>query len=176
MEKDISRFTNIFQLNNIHNVVKIVKSQQSLRLSCDSEDILLQDGGWLVQVEELEKMLQIESSEYINETLSNEELKTAAEMFLYLVACPSKLLKSWSSFYTDLFLTQPPDQIILTLNRMMKTDTSHDKDAKVRAEKLLKRSKSLMSLKYKEIQSLRPEIVHTEDFTIQNGTYSLSLN
>ena len=91
-------------------------------------------------------------------------------MFIYLNICPfddsldeflsdesqkaRKLwFNSWTSFYTDLF-TQPADQVILTLNRMMKTKTSQDKHGRLRAVKLLKRITSLLSLQYEEIQGL----------------------
>ena len=64
-------------------------------------------------------MLQIESSEQINDTLTNEELKTAGEMFLYLTMCPYAI-QPWIVFYEDLFQTQTPGQILLTLNRLKK--------------------------------------------------------
>ena len=122
----------------------------------------------------MEQKLQIESSEQIDESLTIDELKTAAEMFLYLNTCPdSSWFKSWTLFYKDLFLSQSADQIILTLNRMMKTkttETSQDNDGKVRAKKLMKRVKSLMILKYEEIQDLRPEFVY-RDTLIENGTH-----
>ena len=51
--------------------------------------------------------------------MTNKELKTAAEMFLYLNMCPPTI-KPWLVFYKELFQTQSPDQIILTLNRLMK--------------------------------------------------------
>ena len=111
-------------------------------------------------------------------------------MFIYLNICPfddsvdeflsdesqkaRKLwFNSWTSFYTDLFLTQSADQIILTLNRMMKTETSKDmdaKDTKARAEKLLKMSTRLLSLKYEQIQSLQPKEKSENGSAIFNDT------
>ena len=96
----------------------------------------------------------IESSEQKNETLKNEDLQTAGDIFTLLITCPDSWLISWSSFYNDLFLSHSPDQILLTLNRMIKTKTLQDKDGRVRAEKLLKKMTNLLSLKYKEIQGL----------------------
>ena len=104
---------------------------------------------------------------------------TAGEMFLYLNTCPdSPWFKSWSSFYKNLFLTQQVDQIILTLNRMMKTETSQDKDGKLRAEKLLKRSTRLLSLEYEMIQSLLTEKESRNEsaFLIPNGTMFSDFN
>jgi len=74
-------------------------------------------------VKAVEQKLQIESSEQISDTLKNEELKTAAEMFVYLITCPNALKQS-IIFYENLFQTQSPDQIILTLNRLKKDPNS----------------------------------------------------
>ena len=138
--------------------MKKVKSEASLDLSCDRDKTMLSGDSMLSQVKTVEQKLQIESSEQIDESLTNEELQTAAEMFLYLIICPNTAwLKSWSSFYKDLFLTQPADKMILTLNRIMKTETSHDKDGKLQAGKLLKRTSNLLSLSFDNIQSLLPE-------------------
>ena len=41
-------------------------------------------------------------------------------MFLYLITCPTVTIKPWIVFYKDLFQTQSPSQIILSLNRVMK--------------------------------------------------------
>ena len=98
-------------------VVKHVKSETSLDLTCNNEDPMLFD--LLPQVKAVEQKLKIESYEKINETLTNEKLKIAGEMFLYLSMC-SSTIKPWILFYEDLFQTQSPDQIILALNRMLK--------------------------------------------------------
>ena len=73
----------------------------------------------LTQVKAVEQILNIESTEQINDTLTNEELKMAAEIFLYLITCPTTI-KPWILFHKDLFQTQSPYQIILSLNRVMK--------------------------------------------------------
>ena len=144
--------------------------------SCDNDMPILEEDSILLLMTELEQKLQIESSEQINESMTREELKTAAEMFIYLNTCPKwhdmAEFNSWSSFYTDLFLTESTDQIILTLNRLIKTEMLQDKEAKVRAEKLMKRSMSLMSLKYEQIQRWRPEKngYVFKDSEIRNGT------
>ena len=181
------RFANIFQLNNasidnIQSAVKTVKSRTPLDMSCEYPgNRMLKGDVMLSQVKAVEQKLQIESSEHINYTLKTEELKTAGELFLYLNNCPKQFsiwLTSWR-FYEDLFLTQPADQIILTLNRMMKTKIPQDKDATVRAEKLMKRISSLMSLSFEKIQTLLPgKTSRNESFTIEDpmiqsfGTYS----
>ena len=108
----------MIKYKNIYSVVKTVKSRTSLDLSCDENMPMLDDDGPLSQVKAVEKKLHIKSSEKIDETLTNEELQTAGEMFIYLTMCP--YTKPWIVFYKDLFLAQSPDQIILTLNRVMK--------------------------------------------------------
>ena len=166
MESEIFRFANLFNINgisvnHIHSVVKTVKIRTALDLSCDtvSDDIMMS------QVKAVEQMLQIESSEHINESLTNEELQAAAEMFLYLITCPNiAWFKSWYSFYKYLFLTQPADQILLTLNRMMKT--IQDKDTKLLTENLLQRTKSLLSLQKGKSGSAK-------EFMTSNGTFYL---
>ena len=150
---------------------------------CDTYNTFLSADKISSQVEAVELNLKIESSEQINETLTKEELQTAGEMFLYLNTCPIQdndtWTLNWKVFYDYLFLTQPADQIILTLNRMMKGETPQDKDVRVRAEKLMKRISSLMSLSFENIQSLLPEknsrkrSVNT-DFLIHNGKHFLS--
>ena len=179
------RFANIFQLNNasidnIQSAVKTVKSRTPLDMSCEYPgNRMLKGDVMLSQVKAVEQKLQIESSEHINYTLKTEELKTAGELFLYLNNCPKQFsiwLTSWRLFYEDLFLTQPADQIILTLNRMMKTKIPQDKDVKVRAEKLLKKSTSLLSLKYDRIKSLIPAKISrngsaVNDLMVPKGTH-----
>ena len=52
-------------------------------------------------------------------------LNRAAEMFVYLYTCPyntfSDTYKPWFILFKDIFQTQPPDKILLTINRMMKS-------------------------------------------------------
>ena len=134
-------------------------------------------------VERLEREMKIVSSENRYENMASEDLQTAAEMFIYLNTCPygagdsntnvQKWFISWWSFYKDMFLTQTPDNIILTLNRMTKTKTSEN--GRLRAQKLLKKTASLLSLQFTEIQSFLPEkYIKNEsgvDFKIPNGAF-----
>ena len=161
---------NSVSVENIQNVVKTVKFE-TLDQTCDYTYML---PYMLFQVKAVEQKLQIESSEQIDESLTIGELKTAAEMFLYLNTCPdSSWFKSWYSFYKDLFLTQSADQIILTLNRMMKTETAQDKDGKRIARKLFQRAASLLSLQFEKIGSLLRgkyfEDISSTNFKIPKG-------
>ena len=100
-----------------------------------------------------------EQSESIFENVTREDLKTAAEMFIYLNTCPhTESLKVWFKgrykFLCELFQTKPPKQIILTLNRMMKWDPTKNTDAV--AEKLFIKIAELLSLQFEGLQSILP--------------------
>ena len=168
--QNIFRFANLIKLyngsiDNILGVVTKIKYETPLDMSCDNNNILSSDVR-LSQVSAVEQILEIDPLNQI-EALTDEELQTAAEMFIYLNSCPTKWSKSWSSFYKDLFLTQPTNQIILTLNRMMKTKRSED--GKLRAEKLMKRTSNLLSLNFERIQSLLPETCRNGSVKVPEG-------
>ena len=79
---------------------------------------------------------QLTSSEKIFGNMTTGDLKTAAEMFIYLITCSSDSPLLFK-FYKDLLLKQP-DQILLTLNRIMKlsNDTAFNKDLKLISQKI----------------------------------------
>ena len=59
--------------------------------------------------------------------MTTEDLTTAAEMFIFLNICPpsdqanmQQWFTSWSKFFKDMFETQSPEIILLTLNRLTK--------------------------------------------------------
>ena len=117
-------------------------------------------------VTHVEQMLELQSSELRFENMTAENLKIAANMFIYLLTCPfynidniydEEWFKSRDMFYKDLFnKNTSPDIILLTLNRMMKvTNENKDKkDGKRRAKKLFRRIADYLSLKHGTIQSL----------------------
>ena len=79
----------------------------------------------LSQVTRVEEKLEIESTEQPMKSLSPEDLKSAAEMFIYLTTCPATM-KPWFVFFRQLFQTQSPTQIVLALNRVMSRTTKND--------------------------------------------------
>ena len=84
-----------------------------------------------------------------NANFPKEKLESLSEMFLYLHSCPGHL-KAWVTFYNNLFGKKPPDEIVLTLNRILKSKKwPLTKDSKVIAKKLLDKVTTLFSLKYK---------------------------
>ena len=112
-------------VDTILSAVKTVNAGTELDLGCGRGSLLF-DSIMLSQVEAVEQKLQIESYEQINEILlTNEELQSAGEMFLYLTMC-SDTIEPWIVFYNNLFQTQSPDLVLLTLNRLIKgTKTEH---------------------------------------------------
>ena len=162
----VLRFANIFHLTDfsvdtIRKAVKKVKFNESLSTDCNS----VSDSGIYNNfareriVKSVEKELKINSSDLSFENMTSEDLKTAAEFFIYLNACPhTNSLKSlfilWADFYADLFGKQSPDHIVLTLNRIVHQENG--KIDRVRNMKLLKRASNLFSLK--SVLSLMPGI------------------
>ena len=92
-----------------------------------------------------------ELANYANDTLSN----TYED---------SNWLQVWSTFYNDLFITETADKIILTLNRIIKTTSQESKDA---AANIFKRTSSVLSLKYTDIQSQLPH--HAQNYHHNHG-------
>ena len=127
------------------------------------------------QVAALEEQLKVNSSELRLENMTNKDLKAAAEMFIYLNSCPGVIpnankvfvdegvknddstekninelwFKSWYFFYKDLIENNSPSQIILTFNRLSKINAPKNSQAKIRHQKLLEKSATLLNLQYK---------------------------
>ena len=201
---------NIVSIENILSAVKAVKFETSLDLSCKSNtltselsqvniveeklktriahsseypDRRIAARGWMDNLlrpaDSGDQGSSFESSEQINEALTNEDLRTAAEMFVYLTMCPNEI-KPWLIFYKDLFQTQSPDQIILTLNRVIK-QAKKNKYFKTLAEILLKRI--LMMLSEREAENTTSNAVaiplqkfEGNYFQCLSLTYSQQLN
>ena len=111
----------------------------------------------------LEQQLNIKSYEIIFANISRDTLEAAAEMFLFLNSC-SEYLETWLSFYTDLFMTKAPDEIVLALNRIMNHDNKN-RDGNIALE-LFKKVTKIMKLKYEEIDKIingRMEVFSTEE-------------
>ena len=74
--------------------MKNIKTELSLDLECRlSPDLLLYDDK-MSQVNLLEDQLGIQSTEVKFENIGRENLKTAAEIYIYLNTCPDSL-KPW---------------------------------------------------------------------------------
>ena len=71
-------------------------------------------------MEAVKNELGAETSEIRFDNMTKEDLKNAAEMFIYYNLCP-KFMYEWTTFYIDLMQNASPDVIVLTLNRIMVT-------------------------------------------------------
>ena len=150
-------------VNDIWIIVRKIKAQTPLECQwCCMDDGLYSDKK--IQLDKLEDAMGIVSSEIRFENITEDALKNAAEMFLYLNTCPTsnawkKWFSSWSTFFNDLFDTKSPDIILLTLNRMMKlNDNPHYKNEIGILKKIFKRTTTLFSLKYEDIQRMLPGV------------------
>ena len=152
------RFANIIHFTHLSNeemwnVLKSIRSTTSYEKDC-YHDGMNEENDKLQQVSIVEHVLKMQPNENIFEILTNNDLKTAAEMFMYLNTCP-KLIKPWFVFYNDLFENRSPNQIILTLNRIMKViPTPQNKYFIDIAKDLFVKSTTVFSFKYKEIQNI----------------------
>ena len=108
----------------------------------------------LSKVAAVERKFQVESSEIRSQNADIELLKLASDMFVYLaIVMEDDARKSWLSFYFNLFKSKTANEIILTLNRITKRFTERDIYVDVN-QKLFDRITTLLSLHYKEVQSM----------------------
>ena len=134
----------------IWDAVWKIKFETKHDAECDEHDLLILNQE--SQVDSVIKELAIESSEKQLKNTATENLELAAKMYLYLNLCPINL-RPWFLFYQELFENNPLDQIILTLNRIIKGQGANGV-LKNMAKKLFLRSTAYFSLEYKEIQSM----------------------
>ena len=110
----------------------------------------------------LEDMFQVKSTDVTFANITEETLNTAAKMFIYLNTC-SEDLKLWVSFFKDLFQNKPPDQIVLTLNRILKYPNTPI------SKKMFQRITTLFSLQYKSIRNLQLGNIDLDSFNNSKG-------
>ena len=170
----------------IWNAVRKVKVKTPFDLYCNKYGLYKEGLGSTNkqgQVEAVEMYLKIDRDTQIRKNMTNKELKTAAEMFIYLNTCTEDngeiegWFKSWFKFYDNLFRSQNSEMIILTLNRMMKIN----REGRVRAKKLFNAVTNTFSLKYQHIHSIIPgkaknvsfkeEKSSVESFNTENNFY-----
>ena len=168
-------------LDEIWNVLKKLKIETPPDYGvCDKRNFF---DEWYLDSKSLrniaEEQLGVHSTEQRLKNMTRGDINTAAKMYMYLHACPydpplRQWLKYWIIFYNDLFKTQNPNKIILTLNRMMKMNTPQLKDDRIRAEKLFKRVVKLFPLKFEEIQSMLPgDLSNMSSYKGSTGTLNL---
>ena len=90
----------------------------------------------------------------IFENMTKKTLETAAKMYFYLNSCSDEI-KSWLIFYNDLFKNHQADQIVLSLNRILRSGyTSRNNKFKSIAEKLFNKTTDLFTLKHQSIKNI----------------------
>ena len=102
----------------------------------------------------IENQLKMISNSMIFENMTKKTLEIAAKMYFYLNSCSDEI-KSWLIFYNDLFKNHQADQIVLSLNRILRSDhTSRNNKFKSIAEKLFDKTTDLFILKCQLIKNI----------------------
>ena len=104
-------------------------------------------------VKSIEDGLNVMATDITFENITDEALEMAGEMFIYLNQCPGYLY-GWQLFYSDLLNGSPPDVIILTLNRILKSAKNSEDVIANLAKMILGRITDLLQLKYEGILDL----------------------
>ena len=129
------KFTNLVSkvstnYSNIWGQIKIIKTiflQKNSNYTCDLKQTILSDALIKENVGRLYEVFDAKNiSMQPEKQFSNEKLDQTASMFLYLISCPNSHL-DWINFYKDLLSSNNAlDLIILTLNRLRKTDNKKE--------------------------------------------------
>ena len=102
----------------------------------------------------VQSQLKIISNSMIFENMTKKTLDIAAEMYFYLNSCSDEI-KSWLIFYSNLFKNHQTDHIVLSLNRILRSDyTSRNNKFKSIAEKLFDKTTDLFILKCQLIKNI----------------------
>ena len=142
---------------NMWKIMKKIKTETSIYQACTKEGLYEYD-NILNQMVEVGIRLKMVMSVDRLENMEPDELKKAAEMFLYINACPDPFFEqntfmAFLKFYPDLFANKSPDLILLTLNRIKKTSNSqYAKDLNIINEKIFKKAADLFRQKYEELE------------------------
>ena len=99
----------------------------------------------------------VSTDEVFENMTSDELLEAAGEMYLYLISCYG-LVDTLNAFFKNLFRIQPPDVILMTLNRIIKSQgNSEIKYISIlssTAEKLFSKISTQFSLQYQHIKNM----------------------
>ena len=113
----------------------------------------------------IEKLLKIKDvSKSTGDNMDKSTFKMAAEMFIFLNFCPDELFQSpWIKFYRDLIQNQPPKEIILALNRLLKTISTENKSLFQIPRKLLTKLLTMLDLQYENLYSLSNHLARKKE-------------
>ena len=134
---------------------------------------MYEDSETLALVDRFEKQMKVTSSQLNLEGFTTEDWKTAGHLFILLSICPSAL-HNWFVFYQDLFQTQSPDMILLTLNRMRKgTKTPQNEFFKNMAQEVFEKTTASLEKLLNKGGSNVSLIVEPEDRLKIEGKFKL---
>ena len=156
--KTLCRLANILHLTNVDvktlwKIVKKIKVEKTGDIECYVYRPFLKIDAWESHIQAVENRLHISASKFRYQNMTYQCLENAAKIFIYLNTCPLKDFKSWFLFYKDLFYFKTPDDILLTLNRIINVKShSQNRFWKVIAHKLFERTRTLMN--YRKLVSI----------------------
>ena len=122
----------------------------------------------------VEEKLQVKSTDMRFNNITDADLNTAAQMIIYMcTTCTENSNPEWVRFYFNLFKTQSPNEIILTLNRLQVILSSVNNyitrfGVFETNLKLFNRTKAILGLKHKQIRGLIPRKPY--NFDVQHNT------
>ena len=107
----------------------------------------------------VEEALSIESSDIIHQNISEETLRMAGEIFLYLFSCPNNFFSNGKTkaIYDNL-LTYSLKDLLLFLSRILKTADGKDKKFWDTALSVLTKIKEIKRLSYQKLMEFSNEI------------------
>ena len=101
----------------------------------------------------IENQLKMISNSMIFENMTKKTLEIAAKMYFYLNSCSDEI-KSWLIFYNDLFKNHQADQIVLSLNRILRGGYTRNNKFQSIAEKLFNKTTDLFTLKHQLMKNI----------------------
>ena len=132
----------------VREIAKAIKREFNLAFqafsdSCSSSgsgNIFIRDDHFHGNLLKLYNQSGIIPSSEIYGNVTEEALKAASEILIYLTSCPKKI-NLWNLVFKELIMTQSLSQILLTLNRIRKTELTDTGKVKPKlvADKLFER-------------------------------------
>ena len=159
------KFTNLVSkvstnYSNIWSQIKLIKAtflQKNSKYTCDIKQTILADALIKENVDNIFEAFDAKNiSTQPEKQFSKEMLDQSASMFLYLISCPNSHI-DWINFYKDLLDSKNDfDLIILTMNRLRKTDTKKETfNYKMFASRIFHFMTEKLSLVYPKIKFFR---------------------
>ena len=149
------------RITDLWNILRQIKIEEdSSQRICNTFGVISKSSTFSVlsAVKQVEDRLGLVSTDEVFENMTSEELlETAGEMYLYLISC-YPIVDTVTAFYENMFRTLPPDVILMTLNRIIKSKENSDIKyifvVRSTAEKLFSKITTEFSLHYQHIQNI----------------------